>query len=114
MERARICCLAWGDVQQQVAITRRYGLFDVIVGADVVYAPEAIHSLFATCCALLSPESHARLVLCHIVRRVSEDSIVAVAAQFGFYLHTPQQACITATQQAIRGEPFRLLIFCTK
>lgn len=112
MERARLCLLAWGNNQHQNAIASRFGLFDVIIGADVVYAPEALHSLFRSCSAMLRTALHARLVLCYIVRRVTEDSITAVAAAFGLTLEDRQQETVDAADRAMVGSPFRLLVFC--
>ena len=112
MERARVCPLAWGNAEQQTAIAHCYGRFDTIVGADVVYVPEAMQSLFATCCALLTLEAHATLVFCHIVRRISEESIIAMAAHFGLRLQEHDQSFVVAASEAINDGPFRLLIFC--
>ena len=114
MERARLCPLAWGNAEQQTTITQKYGRFDTIIGADVVYAPDAMQSLFATCCALLTPDAHAKLVLCHIVRRVSEAFIIAVAAHFGLRLQEQQQSFEDAANEATADGPFRLLIFCRR
>lgn len=112
MERARVCRLAWGDDQHQNAIDARFGLFDVVIGADVVYAPEALHNLFKSCSAMLKSAPHARLVLCYIVRRVTEDSIIAVAAAFGLNLEDRQQEIMNTADRAMVGGPFRLLVFC--
>lgn len=114
MERARVCLLAWGNDAQQDAIAARFGLFDVIVGADVVYAPEAIHNLFKSCSAMLTSGTHARLVLCYIVRLVTEDSITAVAAEFGLTLEESKQNTMDAATWAMTGEAFKLLVFCRK
>ena len=114
MERARVCLLAWGNNQHHNAIAARFGLFDVVIGADVVYAPEALHNLFKSCSAMLKSASHARLVLCYIVRRVTEDSITAIAAAFGLTLQNEQQEAMKAADRAMVGGPFRLLVFCRK
>ena len=112
MERARVCLLAWGNNQHQNAIAARFGLFDVVIGADVVYAPETLHNLFRSCSAMLKSALHARLVLCYIVRRVTEDSITAVAAAFGLTLEDRQQETMDAAGRVLVGGPFRMLIFC--
>lgn len=114
MERARASPLAWGNEEQHAAIAGRFGLFDVVIGADVVYAPEAIHSLFKSCRAMLKPAAHARLVLCYIVRRVGEDSIITVAAQFGLTLQSRQLTIMDAANRAMLNGAFRLLVFCQK
>ena len=76
MERVRVHPLAWGDVQQQAVLQTRYNSFDAIVGADVLYAPEAMPALFTACSSLLSHQAGARLIFCHITRRVSETTIL--------------------------------------
>lgn len=115
MERARISLLAWNNDQHQNAVAARYGLFDVIIGADVLYAPEALHSLFETCSAMLKLAPHARLVLCYVVRRVTENSITAVAAEFGLTLQDRQQTTLyAAAPRTMAIRLFRLLVFCRK
>ncbi len=44
------------------------GRFQVAVGADVVYAPGAAASLFATAAAVLSPSPGAAFILAHVSR----------------------------------------------
>lgn len=112
MERARVSPLAWGNARQQAIIASQYSSFDTIVGADVVYAPEAIPSLFAACGVLLSQDAHARLILCHIVRRVSENTIIEAAEAAGFRVAQCNQEFTGAAEKAIAGGPFRLLTFC--
>lgn len=114
MERARVSLLAWNIDQHQSAVTARYGLFDVIIGADVLYAPEALHSLFQTCSAMLKSAPHATLVLCYVVRRVTETSITAVAAEFGLTLQEREQEAMYAASRAMAVGLFRLLVFCRK
>lgn len=104
--------LAWGNDQQQAALADRFGLFDVVIGADVVYAPEAIHSLFQSCSAMLKLVAHARVVLCYVVRRISEDSIIAIAAEFGLTLQAGQLTFTHAANKAMVNGAYRLLVFC--
>lgn len=112
MERARVFQLAWGNDQQQAAIADRFGPFDVVIGADVVYEPESIHSLFQSCSAMLKPAAHARIVLCYIVRRISEDSIIAIAAEFGLTLQAGPSTFTQAANKAMMNGAYRLLVFC--
>jgi hypothetical protein len=114
MERARTYVLAWGNAQQQAILSDQNSSFDSIIGADVVYAPQAIASLFATCSALLSPGVHARLILCHIVRRVSEDSIIAAASAAGLIVAQQTAEMNKAMKSAVDGGPFRILVFCKR
>ncbi len=114
MERARTYVLAWGNAQQEAILAGQFSSFDIIIGADVVYAPEAIASLFATCSALLSPSVHARLILCHVVRRVSEDSIIAAAAATGLIAAQQTAEMNKAMKSAVAGGPFRILVFCKR
>ncbi|XP_065849720.1 uncharacterized protein [Euphorbia lathyris] len=65
--------------------------FDVIIGTDVTYIAEAILPLFATAKKLISSNYNQEiqrpsLILCHILRRVDEASIISSASQFGFKL----------------------------
>ncbi|KAK7321582.1 hypothetical protein VNO77_32378 [Canavalia gladiata] len=66
--------------------------FDVIMGTDVTYIPEAILPLFATAKELIAPsecnenDNVPVLILCHIFRRVDEPTLLSAAAQFGFRL----------------------------
>lgn len=64
--------------------------FEVILGTDVTYVPEAILPLFATAKELISSSTKIDqkpvLILCHIFRRVDEPSLISAASQFGFRL----------------------------
>ena len=114
MERARTFVLAWGNAQQQAILADQFSSFDTIIGADVVYAPEAVASLFATCSALLSSSVHARLILCHIVRHGSEDSIIAAASAAGLIVAQQTAEIHQAMKSAVAGGPFRILVFCIR
>ncbi len=114
MERARTFVLAWGNAQQQAILADQFSSFDTIIGADVVYAPEAVASLFATCSALLSSSVHARLILCHIVRHGSEDSIIAAASAAGLIVAQQTAEIHQAMKSAVAGGPFRILVFCKR
>lgn len=114
MERARTFVLAWGNAQQQAILADQFSSFDTIIGADVVYAQESVASLFATCSALLSSSVHARLILCHIVRHVSEDSITAAASAAGLIVAQQTAEIYQAMKSAVAGGPFRILVFCKR
>uniref|UniRef100_K7MNF0 Methyltransferase type 12 domain-containing protein n=1 Tax=Glycine max TaxID=3847 RepID=K7MNF0_SOYBN len=66
--------------------------FDVIIGTDVTYIPDAILPLFATAKELIAPrgskedDNVPRLILCHIFRRVDEPTLLSAAVHFGFRL----------------------------
>ena len=66
--------------------------FDVIIGTDVTYIPDAILPLFATAKELIAPSGNKEddnvpaLILCHIFRRVDEPTLLSAAAHFGFRL----------------------------
>ncbi|KAL2551625.1 S-adenosyl-L-methionine-dependent methyltransferase superfamily protein [Forsythia ovata] len=65
--------------------------FEVILGTDVTYVPEAVIPLFATARELISSSKVVKdrepaLILCHVLRRVDEPSILSAAYQFGFRL----------------------------
>ncbi|CAK9181448.1 unnamed protein product [Ilex paraguariensis] len=82
--------------------------FEIIIGTDVTYVPEAIMPLFATAKELISSNrgieenSEPALILCHVLRRVDEPSLLAAASQFGFRLvdRWPTDAA-TASQSII-------------
>ncbi|XP_062159706.1 uncharacterized protein LOC133867048 [Alnus glutinosa] len=77
--------LQWGNRDHIEAIKEiNNGGFDVIIGTDVTYIPEAILPLFATAKELIS--SKGALILCHVLRRVDEPSILSAAFKFGFRL----------------------------
>ncbi|KAF5726147.1 hypothetical protein HS088_TW23G00888 [Tripterygium wilfordii] len=84
--------LDWGNKEHIEAIKEINSEgFDVIIGTDVTYVPEAISPLFATAKELLSTnrsnvDLHPALVLCHVWRRVDEPSLLSAASQFGFRL----------------------------
>lgn len=114
MERARVCPLAWGSVAQQTGIQERMGLFDVIIGADVVYAAEAVEDLFTTVQALLSLDENSRVLLCYIVRRVSEQSLHASASRHGFEVLNLDAALAVAAEQVTGQDPFRFMLLKRK
>ncbi|KAJ6994647.1 hypothetical protein NC653_017452 [Populus alba x Populus x berolinensis] len=84
--------LVWGNTEHIEAIKDlNPGGFEVIIGTDVTYIPEAILPLFATAKELISRDRNGRdqepsLILCHIFRRVDEPSLLSAASQFGFKL----------------------------
>ncbi|KNA15218.1 hypothetical protein SOVF_100160 [Spinacia oleracea] len=85
--------LYWGNQEHINAIKKENELgFEVIIGTDVTYISEAILPLFATAAELLSDHttseelSEPALILCHVLRRVDEPSILSAASQFGFRL----------------------------
>lgn len=81
--------LEWGNSIHVETIRKiSTGGFDVIIGTDVTYVPEAILPLFSTAKELMSSskDSECALILCHVLRRVDEPTIVSTAHQFGFRL----------------------------
>lgn len=85
--------LEWGN-RDDVDSMRRLSDsgFDVIIGTDVTYIAEAISPLFATAKELIrsvrgdEEDSTPALILCHVLRRVDEPSILSAASEFGFRL----------------------------
>ncbi|KAK8966399.1 hypothetical protein KSP40_PGU002108 [Platanthera guangdongensis] len=93
VEKIAVEKLVWGASQDLQAIKELgcyKGGFEVILGTDVCYSPGAIHPLFFTAKELLLNETWGKpkpsLILCHIQRRVHEDSIISAAADLGFRL----------------------------
>ena len=79
--------------------------FDVVCGADVVYAIASIPSLFAAGAALLSASPQARLLLCHTARSVSEDVILQHANDAGLLaLDLPAEAVQAAASLSISAD----------
>eukprot|EP00258_Populus_trichocarpa_P042347 XP_024458366.1 uncharacterized protein LOC7470683 isoform X2 [Populus trichocarpa] len=84
--------LVWGNTEHIEAIKDlNPGGFEVIIGTDVTYIPEAILPLFATAKELISCDRNGgdqepALILCHIFRRVDEPSLLSAASQYGFKL----------------------------
>ena len=110
MERARIAQLVWGNDAQQTAIQQTLGVFDIVVGADVVYNLEAIEALFVTVQALSSHEVQAMLILCYIVRRVSENALCNSATRHGFVVMQMSPALATAAADVAQSDPFRFML----
>ncbi|GLT25602.1 hypothetical protein SLA2020_007230 [Shorea laevis] len=85
--------LEWGNKDQIQAVKDANSEgFEVIIGTDVTYIPAAVSPLFATARELISSnrgnkeEQEPALILCHILRRVDEPSILSAASQYGFKL----------------------------
>ncbi|KAM6559284.1 hypothetical protein CsatA_028523 [Cannabis sativa] len=82
--------LEWGNKEHMETIKEvNNNGFDIIIGTDVTYIAEAISPLFATAKELISSNSKDHqpgLILCHIIRRVDEPTILSTASQFGFRL----------------------------
>ncbi|XP_019053883.1 PREDICTED: uncharacterized protein LOC104600653 isoform X2 [Nelumbo nucifera] len=85
--------LEWGNRDHIEAIKKlNHRGFEVIIGTDVTYVPESITPLFATARELVSSNGGIKedmkpaLILCHVLRRVDEVSILSTASQFGFKL----------------------------
>ncbi|XP_050364256.1 uncharacterized protein LOC126782943 [Argentina anserina] len=101
--------LEWGNKDHIEAIKRiNSGGFDIILGTDVTYIPDAILPLFQTAKELISStnkDHQAALILCHIFRRVDEPSILSAASQFGFKLvdKWPAEISINASQSIINS-----------
>ena len=106
--------LEWGDRDQIEAIKEVNNRgFDIIIGTDVTYVADAISTLFATAKELISLDSgiskdqEPGLILCHVIRRVDEPSILSTASQFGFRLVDKWPSGIpTTTSQSIMGKWF--------
>ena len=85
--------LEWGKRDDIEAIkTINNEGFEVIIGTDITYIPEAILPLFSTARELISSNRSAEknqapaLILCHIFRQVDEPFILSATSQFGFRL----------------------------
>ncbi|KAF6157244.1 hypothetical protein GIB67_041705 [Kingdonia uniflora] len=85
--------LEWGNIDHIEEIKRLCpNGFEVIIGTDVTYVHEAISPLFSTARELIFQDenvnggSKAALILCHVLRRVDEASILSTASKFGFKL----------------------------
>uniref|UniRef100_A0A803N1Y8 Methyltransferase type 12 domain-containing protein n=1 Tax=Chenopodium quinoa TaxID=63459 RepID=A0A803N1Y8_CHEQI len=93
LDKLLVRTLHWGNQEHIDAIKKENDRgFDVIIGTDVTYISEAILPLFSTAAKLLSVDgasgvrSEPALILCHVLRRVDEPSILSAASQFGFRL----------------------------
>ncbi|KAK6161986.1 hypothetical protein DH2020_001827 [Rehmannia glutinosa] len=85
--------LEWGNKDDIEAIKQLNEKgFDIIIGTDVTYIPEAIIPLFATAKELISRNRFIEnnkepvFILCHVLRRVDEPSILSAASRYGFRL----------------------------
>ncbi|GAB4854463.1 hypothetical protein Ancab_023047 [Ancistrocladus abbreviatus] len=93
LDKLFIRTLEWGHAAHVDAIKELNGKgFDIIIGTDVTYVSEAIVPLFATAASLISADEGSgdspgpALILCHVLRRVDEPSILSAASRFGFRL----------------------------
>lgn len=77
--------LYWGD-GEDIKMMKELGKFEVIIGTDVTYNPEAINPLFETASELIEKNTNNALILCHLQRRVFEESIISAGSKFGFKL----------------------------
>ncbi|KAH9805225.1 methyltransferase 12 domain-containing protein [Citrus sinensis] len=86
--------LEWGNRDHIEAIKEENNEgFEVILGTDVLYIPEAILPLFATAKELIASsnkglreDQQPAFILCHIFRQVDEPSMLSAATQCGFRL----------------------------
>lgn len=79
--------LEWGNTDDIQAIKQlNEEGFDIIIGTDVTYVAEAINPLFKTARELISTQrsKESALILCHVLRRVDEPSILSAASENGF------------------------------
>ncbi|KAI3418311.1 uncharacterized protein J3R85_013784 [Psidium guajava] len=93
LDKLTVKRLEWGDRGHIEAIKEVNDKgFNIIIGTDVTYIPEAILPLFATARELISPnggneeDQASALILCHVVRRVDEPSMLSAASRYGFRL----------------------------
>ncbi|GER35402.1 methyltransferase [Striga asiatica] len=87
LDRLTVKKLEWGNKNDIEAVKKiNEEGFDVIIGTDVTYVLESILPLFATAKELVSNEKGSVLVLCHVLRRVDEPSIVLAGLKYGFEL----------------------------
>ena len=98
--------LEWGNKDHIEAIKElNGGGFEIIIGTDVTYVPQANSPLLATAKELISYNGGIRedcepaLILCHVQRRVDELSILSTASQFGF----------DVVDQVARGNPDKFI-----
>lgn len=95
LEKMIVKKLVWGSDEDMAEVSG--GGFDVVIGTDVTYVAEAISPLFETARKMISGGGGggrgsgaevrpAALILCHVQRRVSEDSILEAASRSGFRL----------------------------
>lgn len=82
--------LFWGDKGDINAIKEHALSFDVIIGTDVTYNPEATMPLFETAREFIADQGNDKerpyFILCHIQRRVDEASILSAARKNSFEL----------------------------
>lgn len=114
MERVRVRQLVWGSNVHKEAIQQAVGLFDVILGADVVYTAEAISSLFTTLQALLCPKADAMALLCYIVRRVSEKFLQESANAHGLQVLDLSPELTVAAKQVSEQDLFQFMLLKRK
>lgn len=115
-ERLRLRRLTWGNAFHIAELLEEIpGGFDVIIGADVVYATKHLASLFTSAAALLRPVPEAFVLLCFAVRSIAEDHVISVAETKGL-LRVPlpseiATACTHLTTPITETSVMRVLVF---
>ncbi|CAD7698794.1 unnamed protein product [Ostreobium quekettii] len=83
--RAQFRVIEWGNNEQIEDIVQEVPSgFDVVLGADVLYSKLAVPLFFSTCTKLLVKSNTARLLVCYIIRSVSEAEVLKCARSAGF------------------------------
>ena len=79
-----VCMLRWGDSDDIERVVEAHGPFDLIVGSDLLYAPEQFDDLLETLEALCTPEQTE--VLLAYPTRFTEDLFLEQAERDAFEL----------------------------
>lgn len=114
----RLCLrrLTWGDPFHIAELQEEFPKgFDIIIGADVVYAAQHLALLFGTVATLLKDAPEACVLLCFAVRSISEDHVISVAATQGLTRTVlPSElsaACASIDPPISDSSVMRLLLF---
>ena len=81
-DRAQTCRLRWGD-EDDMAEVAALGPYDLIIGSDLLYAPEAFPDLLETLAELCTPD-HTEVLLTYPVRQTEGIFLEMALSEYGF------------------------------
>lgn len=98
--------LKWGEkleeFQRKCNLDTPHGLFDTIMGSDIIYVESILRPLFTTVGILLSPSG--RFILAYARRNVRIDHVFRTAEEFGFKWTEPTtvEGCFIFERNSLR------------
>jgi ribosomal protein L11 methylase PrmA len=88
-DRASVTRMHWSD-EEEVASVAATGPFDMVVGSDLLYAPEALESLLETLTAVCTPD-HTEVLLTYPTRFTEKLFLTMARDEYGFEQLGPEE-----------------------